>query len=115
MTQQEPGALVQTSNLQSLLKKYFQCAKELNGPYILSLLSLILSVLFVSKVFDYFVLNFLYFINIGFFALVARDSWKVRKDNYVPLVVSVASIALTSILLIDILKGVDILNTLKSL
>ena len=63
----------------SLLKDYFQGVRNLESAYTFSFVSLVLSVLFVSKVFDFFILNLLYVLNISFFALVVRDSWLMRK------------------------------------
>ena len=63
----------------SLLKDYFQGVRNLESAYTFSFVSLVLSVLFVSKVFDFFMLNLLYEFNISFFALVVRDSWLMRK------------------------------------
>ena len=63
----------------SLLKDCFQGARNLESVYTFSFASLVLSVLFVSKVFDFFMLNLLYVLNTSFFALVVRDSWLMRK------------------------------------
>ena len=66
----------------SLLKDYFQGVRNLESAYTFSFVSLVLSVLFVSKVFDFFMLNLLYVLNISFFALVVRDSWLMRKKYH---------------------------------
>ena len=92
----------------SLLKDYFQGVRNLESAQTFSLASLVLSILFVSKVFDFFILNLLYVLNISFFALVVRDSWAMRKKNIIPLVSIIVSIALTSTLLIDVLKIANI-------
>ena len=94
----------------SLLKDYFQGVRNLESAQTLSLASLVLSILFVSKVFDFFILNLLYVLNISFFALVVRDSWVMRKKNIIPLVSIIVSIALTSTLLIDVLKIANIFS-----
>jgi len=94
----------------SLLKDYFQGVRNLESAQTFSLASLVLSILFVSKVFDFFILNLLYVLNISFFALVVRDSWVMRKKNIIPLVSIIVSIALTSTLLIDVLKIANIFS-----
>ena len=94
----------------SLLKDYFQGVRNLESAQTLSLASLVLSILFVSKVFDFFILNILYVLNISFFALVVRDGWVMRKKNIIPLVSIIVSIALTSTLLIDVLKIANIFS-----
>jgi len=94
----------------SLLKDYFQGVRNLESAQTFSLASLVLSILFVSKVFDFFILNLLYVLNISFFALVVRDSWGMRKKNIIPLVSIIVSIALTSTLLIDVLKIANIFS-----
>ena len=63
----------------SLLKDYFQGVRNLESAYTFSFVSLVLSVLFVSKIFDFFILSLLYVLNISFFALVVRDGWLMRK------------------------------------
>ena len=93
----------------SLLKDYFQGVRNLESAQTFSLASLVLSILFVSKVFDFFILNILYVLNISFFALVVRDSWMMRKKNIIPLISIIISVALTSMLLVDLLKiAIDI-------
>ena len=94
----------------SLLKDYFQGVRNLESAQTFSLASLVLSILFVSKVFDFFILNLLYVLNISFFALVVRDGWVMRKKNIIPLVSIIVSIALTSTLLIDVLKIANIFS-----
>jgi len=96
----------------TLLKDYFNGIRNLEGAPTLSVISLVISILFASKVFGFFVLNLAYLINVSFFALIARDSWAYRKKNPLPLVAILASIVLTSMLLIDVVKIVDIFSTL---
>jgi hypothetical protein len=97
-----------------LLKDYFQGVRNLESAQTLSLVSLILSILFVSKVFGFFILNLLYLANISFFALIVRDSWSIRKKNLLPIAIIVISIALTSMLLVDVLKMMDVAATLRN-
>jgi len=91
-----------------LLKDYFSSIRKLETAQTLSMASLAISVLFVSKVFGLFVLNILYIVNISFFALIVRDCWSIRKKNPLPLGVIVISILLSGMLLIDVVKMMDI-------
>jgi len=91
----------------TLLRDYFNGVKKLESAPLFSFVSLIISILFVSKVFEYFVLNVAYLINVSFFALIVRDSWVTRKKNIIPLVTIIVSIALTAMLLVDVLKAID--------
>jgi len=91
----------------TLLKDYFNGVKKLESLSTMSFVSLIISILFVSKVFGYFILNVAYLINVSFFALIVRDSWVTRKRNIIPLVAIIVSIALTAMLLVDVLKAID--------
>ena len=95
----------------TLLKDYFYGIKKLESAPTLSFISLVLSILFASKVFGYFVLNLSYLLNLSFFALIVRDSWVVRKRNIIPLAAILVSIALTAMLLVDMLKVVDMFSS----
>ena len=105
-----------TSQLaKGLLRDYFQSIKKLEAPQTLSVASLALSILFVSKIFDFFILNILYIVNIAFFALIVRDCWAIKKKNPIPLGASLLSIALTSMLLIDVIKMMDALSSFSKM
>jgi len=104
---ENPGTSQGSEVAKTLLKDYFYGVKKLESAPALSFISLILSTLFVSKVFGYFVLNLAYLINLSFFALIVRDSWVARKRNVIPLVAILISIALTAMLLVDALKTID--------
>ncbi len=97
---------------QKQLENYFKAVKAYEPISTLSLISLILSSLFISKVFDFFLLNLAYLINISFFALIAKDSWNNRKKNMVPLIASSISIFLTTTVLVDLIKVVDMFNSI---
>ena len=110
MTEESKSA--QNSEIaKGLLKDYFQGVRNLESAQTLSLVSLILSILFISKVFGFFILNLLYLVNISFFALIVRDSWSIRKKNLLPIAIIIISIALTSMLLVDVLKMMDVAAT----
>jgi len=108
----ESGETSKTSEIaRGLLKDYFLSIKKLETAQTLSIVSLILSALFVSKVFGFFILNILYIVNIAFFALIVRDCWVIRKKNPLPIGVAIISIVLTSMLLIDVVKMMDLASS----
>ena len=86
------------------LKEYFRGLRKLESAPTLSLISLVISIFFISKVYEYFILNALYLVNVSFFALIAKDCWEKRKGNVVPLVAIVISILLVLTPAIDMLK-----------
>ena len=73
-----------------------------------SLISLVLSLFLFSRVFGVFIINFLYVINSYFFALLIRDSWLVRKKNIFPLVSSALSLLMTTYVMIEGLRAVQV-------
>ena len=75
---------------------------------IASLISLVLSLFLVSRVFGVFFLNFLYIINSYFFALIIRDSWIVRKKNIFPLISSTLSLLMTTYVMIEGLRAAQV-------
>ena len=87
-----------------LLKDYFRGIKKLESAPTLSIISLVISMLFVSKVYQYFIINALYLVNVSFFALIAKDCWEKRKGNIIPLIAIVISILLVLTPAIDMLK-----------
>ena len=108
----EPSPTSKTSDVaRGLLKDYVLSIKKLETAQTLSMISLVISALFVSKVFGIFILNILYIVNISFFALIVRDCWVIRKKNPIPLGVAIISILLTSMLLIDVVKMMDLASS----
>jgi hypothetical protein len=97
-----------------LLKDYFVGVRNFESAPLFSFVSLLLSILFASKVFNLFVLNVLYLVNISFFALIVRDGWEIRRKNSVSLVSILISIVLCVMPLIDLLKAIDALSVLRS-
>ncbi len=104
-----------TSDAKSLLKDYFSSIRKLETAQTLSIVSLILSIFFVSKIFGFFILNILYIVNISFFALIVRDCWVIRKKNPLPIGVAIVSILLTFMLLIDVIKMMDIASSFTNM
>ena len=97
---------------QKQFENYFKSVKAYEPLSTLSLISLVLSSLFISKVFDFFILNLAYLINISFFALIARDSWNSRRKNMVPLIAISLSILLSCSVMVDLIKVVDMFNSM---
>ena len=61
---------------------------------IATILSLIITIRLLSRFFssDGFVLDFLDNLNIVFLALIARENWKIIKNNYLPEILSIFNI-----------------------
>ena len=116
-SQSDPSdnSIVTQSKAKTYLKKYASEIRSLESASTLSFASLILSVLFVSKVFGFFILNFAYLVNISFFALIVRDSWGVRRSNPIAIAAIALSIFLTSMLLFDSLKVLDMVSSFGNL
>ena len=108
-------SIVSQSQAKTYLKKYASGVRSLESAPTLSFISLILSTLFVSKVFGLFILNLAYLVNISFFALVVRDSWAIRRSNPIALVAIALSIFLSATLLLDSLKMLDMVSSFGSL
>ena len=121
MTSEQPSSdpkvksIVSQSQAKTYLKTYVSGVRSLEGAPTLSLISLILSTLFVSKVFGLFILNLAYLVNISFFALVVRDSWSIRRSNPVALAAITLSIFLSATLLLDSLKMLDMVSSVGGL
>ena len=108
-------SLVSQSPAKKYLKKYVSEIRALESASTLSFISLVLSILFVSKVFGFFVLNFAYLVNISFFALVVRDTWAIRRTNPIALGAVGLSIFLSAMLLFDSLKMLDMVSSFGNL
>lgn len=99
-------------SIKSAIKNYYQSIKNLDLIPTLSFISLILSCLFISKIFGIFILNLLYLVNITFFALITRDSWRDRKKNIMPFIAMIISIILSLTIIVDIMKIIDTFNAI---
>ena len=64
--------------------------------------------------FGIFILNLAYLANISFFALTVRDSWSVRRSDPIALAAIVLSLFLSSMLLFDSLKMLDMVSSFGS-
>tara|TARA_B100001250_G_C19119495_1_gene494660 strand:+ start:178 stop:510 length:333 start_codon:yes stop_codon:yes gene_type:complete len=100
------------NSIQKEIKDYFQSIKNLDLIPTLSIVSVILSSLFISKIFGIFILNLLYLMNISFFALMIRDTWKDRGENIIPFVAMIISIILSLTIIVDIMKLIDTFNAI---
>ena len=92
-------------NLGSQFDRFISSVKEGKKIYILPPISFILSFLFIFTGFSNLFMSILYMINISFFAFIVRDSYSVRKENILPLLIIGLSIVLSSIQMITTLDA----------
>ena len=87
------------------LKDYLRSIRYLEAIPLLSSLSLIMSVLFTSRLFRFPLLNFVYMINVAFFVFLINESRSSRKVNGYPFIASILSIVLSTITLWQLASG----------
>jgi len=99
-------------NLGSQFDRFISSVKEGKKIYILPPISFILSFLFIFTGFSNLLLSIIFMINISFFAFIVRDSYSVRKENILPLLIISISIVLSSIQMIITLDALASLAAL---
>ena len=92
-------------NLGSQFDQFVSSIKERKIIYILPLISFLLSFLFIFTGFTNLFMSIIFMINISFFAFIVRDSYSVRKENILPLLIICISIILSSIQMITTLDA----------
>ena len=92
-------------NLGPQFERFISSVKEGKKNYILPPISLLLSFLLTFTGLSNLFLSLLYMINISFFAYIVRDSYSIRKENILPLLIICISIILTSIQIITTLDA----------
>ena len=92
-------------NFSSQFDRSISSIKKGEKIYILPPISLLLSFLFIFTGFTNLFLSILFMINISFFAYIVRDSYSIRKENILPLLIICISIFLTSIQMITTLNA----------
>ena len=92
-------------NLGSQFDRFISSVKEGKKIYILPPISFILSFLFIFTGFSNLLLSIIFMINFSFFAFIVRDSYSVRKENILPLLIIGLSIVLSSIQMITTLDA----------
>ena len=103
---------LRTDDLSGQFKEYINKLKNRDSLYILTISSFLISVLFRFQGLGAYALNLLYFVNISYFALIARDSWAIRNKNIIPLIATALSILLTSLTVLEILDGIDMMMSI---
>ncbi len=99
-------------NLGSQFDRFISSIKKGKKIYILPPISFLLSVLFIFTGLTNLFLSIIYMLNISFFAYIVRDSYSIRKENILPLLIICISIILTSI---QMLTTLDALAQLANL
>ena len=92
-------------NLDSQFDRFISSIKEGKKIYILPPISFFLSFLCIFTGLTNLFLSILYMINISFFAYIVRDSYSIRKENILPLIIICVSIIFTSIQMITTLNA----------
>jgi len=87
-------------NFGAQFERFVSSIKEGKKIYILPPISFILSFLFFFTGLTNLSLSILYMINFSFFALIVRDSYSIRKENILPLLIISVSIIISSIQMI---------------
>ena len=87
-------------NFGSQFDQFISSIKGGKKIYILPPISFLLSFLFIFTGFSNLFMSVIYMINIAFFAFIVRDSYSVRKENILPLLIICLSIILSSIQMI---------------
>ena len=103
---------LRTDDLSGQFKEYINKLKNRDSLHILTISSVLISVLFRFQGLGAYALNLLYFVNISYFALIARDSWAIRNKNIIPLIATALSILLTSLTVLEILDGIDMMMSI---
>ena len=83
-------------NLGDQFEQFVSSIKEGKKIYILTPISLIISLLFFFTGLTNLSLSIIYMINISFFALIVRDSYAIRKENILPLLIICISIIIST-------------------
>ena len=106
---------LRTDDLGGQFTEYIdKVVKKRDTFYIITLASIIISAIFRFNGLGAYILNIIYFINISYFALIAKDSWALRTKNIIPLIVTVVSILLTLTALLEILEAVDFMMNMEA-
>ena len=87
-------------NLGAQFERFVSSIKEGKKIYFLPPISFLLSFLFFFTGLTNLSLSILYMINFSFFALIVRDSYSIRKENILPLLIISISIIISSIQMI---------------
>ena len=92
-------------NLGAQFDQFVSSIKERKTTYILPPISFLLSFLFIFTGFTNLFMSIIFMINISFFAFIVRDSYSLRKENILPLLIIGLSIILSSIQMITTLDA----------
>jgi len=87
-------------NFGAQFERFLSSIKEGKKIYFLPPISFLLSFLFFFTGLTNLSLSILYMINFSFFALIVRDSYSIRKENILPLLIISVSIIISSIQMI---------------
>ena len=95
-----------SENLGAQFERFVSSIKEGKKIYFLPPISFLLSFLFFFTGLTNLSLSILYMINFSFFALIVRDSYSIRKENILPLLIISISIIISSIQMIYYLDAI---------